>query len=63
MEIFFPLMKILMGRTVHKMHHTIQDELKGKNKVGDWYFLKDRILILRYGYFETTFLLPKFVTL
>lgn len=37
-------------------------ELQGGNNIGDWYFLKNCIIIKRYGYFENPILLPKFVT-
>jgi len=37
-------------------------ELQGGKQIGDWHFLKDRIMIMRYGYFEKPFFLPKYVT-
>jgi len=36
-------------------------ELQGGNKVDDWYILKNHTMIMRYGYFEKPFFLPKYV--
>jgi len=55
-------MNILTICNVHRLHQKVQDALQGGNMIGDWYFLKERMVILRYGYFETTIVLPKFVT-
>lgn len=38
----------------------VRDELRGGGII-DWYLLKDKTIIIRYGYFEILFLLPKFI--
>jgi len=58
---FALVMRMLKGKIVYRLHQ-IGQELEGENKIEYWYFLKEMMVIIRCGYFENLFLLPKFVT-
>lgn len=53
-------MRIVRGHVVPRFPQIAIDKLHVIG-IGDWYFWKERTIILRYGYFEIPFFLPKFV--
>lgn len=53
--------RIVTSRTIPRIALENKKELHIV-AIKDWYFMKEMIIILRYGFYEVPFLLPKFVT-
>jgi len=63
MDKFYAIVvQILIEKLLSRLQKSTMKELQGGNKIDDWYFLRDCTIIIRYGYFEKPFLLPKYVT-
>jgi len=54
-KLYAIIMHILIGRLPSRPHKSTFQELQGESNICDWYFLKDRTMIMRYGYFENPF--------
>lgn len=53
----YPTLRILIQRFLPRLSKEIRDELKVDTK--DWYFLKDKIMVLRNRLFDKPFLFSK----
>lgn len=54
-------LRIVTGRTVPRISPENIKELHVAS-LGDWYYMKERIVIIRYNFYDAPFLLPKFLT-
>lgn len=61
-KFYASMVEILIGKPPNRLRQTTIRELEGGNNISDQYLLKDQTIIIRYGYFEKLFFLPKFVT-
>lgn len=49
----YPSLRTLIGRFTPRLSKKIKDELEAYTK--DWYFLKDKTMVIRYRFFDTPF--------
>lgn len=55
-------LNILIRESIAQLRLNDRNDLKAIG-IGEWYFLQDKIAIMRYGFFEATFLFSKHATL
>lgn len=52
-----PSLWILTSKNIPRVNPSTNDELEAS--IGDCYLMKDKIVIMRYGFFDALFLFPK----
>lgn len=64
MSMFFaPTFRSLISRVLYRLTPEIMATIDSSSlEIEDWYFFKDRKIILRFGFLERPLLLPKYVT-